>query len=83
MQFYPFSNPPANFPHIDIPECSKSDSTVANSQNPPIKCCSFQTNEKDNVVLQQTPNVVGDECVQISNNEIDFDNEITCNEGLH
>ena len=53
----PSQNPPANFPHIDIPECSKSDSSVPNSQNRQIKCCSFQTNEEDNVILQQTPDI--------------------------
>ena len=73
----PSQNLPANSPHIDIPECSKSDSSVQNSQNPPTKGCSFHTDEEDDGVVQQTPDI------QISNNENDFDNETTCSEELH
>ena len=51
----PSQNLPANSPHIDIPECSKSDSSVQNSQNPPTKGCSFHTDEEDDDVVQQTP----------------------------
>ena len=36
----PSQNLPANSPHTDIPECSKSDSSVQNTQNPPTKGCS-------------------------------------------
>ena len=79
----PSQSKPANFPHIDMPECSNSDSSVPNSQNSPVKCCSFQTNEEDNVVLQQTHDIVGDKHIHISNNEIDFGNETTCREELH
>ena len=79
----PSQSKPPNFPHIDIPECSNSDSSVPNSQNPPIKCCSFQTKEEDNVVLQQTPDIVCDQHIHISNNEIDFGNETTYGEELH
>ena len=56
----PSQNLPANSPHIDIPGCSKSDSSVQNSQNPPTKGCSFHTDEEDDAV-QQTPDI------QISN----------------
>jgi len=73
----PTQNLPAYSPHIDIPECSKSDSSVQNSQNPPTKGCSFHTDEEDDDVVQQTPDI------QISNNENDFDNETTCSEELH
>ena len=79
----PSQSKPANFPHIDIPECSNSDSSVPNSQNLLIKCCSFHTNEEDNVVLQQTSGIVGDKHIHISNYEIDFGNETTCGEELH
>ena len=41
------------------------------------------TNKGDNVVLQQTSDIVGDKHIQISNNEIDFDNETTCGEELY
>ena len=73
----PSQNLPSNSPHIDIPECSKSDSSVQNTQNPPTKGCSFHTDEEDDDVVQQTPDI------QISNNENDFDNDITCSEELH
>ena len=73
----PSQNLPANSAHIEIPECSKSDSSVQNSQNPPIKGCSFHTDEEDDDVVQQTRDI------QISNNENDFDNETTCSEELH
>ena len=73
----PSQNLPANSPHTDIPECSKSDSSVQNTQNPPTKGCSFHTDEEDDDVVQQTPDI------QISNNENDFGNETTCSEELH
>ena len=72
----PSQNLPAYSPHIGIPDCSKSDSSVQNLQNPPIKGCSFQADE-ENAVVQQTSDI------QISNNEIDFDNKTTCSEELH
>ena len=50
---------------------------MQNSQNPPTKGCSFHTDEEDDDVVQQTPDI------QISNNENDSDNETTCSEELH
>ena len=73
----PTQNLPAKSPHIDIPECSKSDCSVQNAQNQPTKGCSFHTDEEDDDVVQQTPHI------QISNDENDFDNETTCSEELH
>ena len=60
-----------------------SDSCEPNSQNAPVNCYNFQTNEEDNVLLQETPDIVGDKRVRISNSEIDFDNETTYSEELH
>ena len=72
----PSQNLPAYSPHIGIPDCSKSDSSVQNLQNPPIKGSSFKADE-ENAVVQQTSDI------QISNNEIDFDNKTTCSEELN
>ena len=59
-----------------MPEGLKSDSSVQNLQNPPTKGCSFHTDEEDDDVVHQTPDI------QISNNENDFDNETICSEEL-
>ena len=53
----PCQNLPVNSPHIDIPECCKSDSSVQNSQNPPTKGCSFHTDEEGDDDVQQTPDI--------------------------
>ena len=66
----PTQNLPAKSPHIDLPECSKSDSSVQNAQNQPTKGCSFHTDEEDHDI-------------QISNDENDFDNGTTCSEELY
>ena len=66
----PTQNLPAKSPHIDIPECSKSDFSVQNAQNQPTKGCSFHTDEEDHDI-------------QISNDENDFDNGTTCSEELY
>ena len=65
----------------ETPECRKS--AFVQPDNSPANCCEFQSNEETVGLQSPISDNVGDKHDQPLTNEINFDDQTTCNKELH